>query len=70
MADKCTPKTRLIRVWMPVSFIEQRGGRGEEVKSPFILQNISLLAPHQEGDVLISYFLQPFTGGQCQNASL
>ena len=26
------PKIHLIRVWMPVSFIEQRGGGGEEVK--------------------------------------
>ena len=23
---------RLLRAWMPVSFIEQRGGEGEEVK--------------------------------------
>ena len=27
-----SPKNHLIRVWMSVSFIEQRGGGGEEVK--------------------------------------
>ena len=27
-----SPKSHLIGVWMPVSFIEQRGGGGEEVK--------------------------------------
>ena len=50
-------------VWMPVSFIEQRGGGGEEVKwkRPFILQNISWHGLHGGGDVLISSFLQPFT---------
>ena len=27
-----SPKNHLMGVWMPVSFIEQRGGGGEEVK--------------------------------------
>ena len=55
---------------MPVSFAEHRRGVGEEVKRPLILPNISWLGQHQGGDVFISPFLQPFTGGQGQGVSL
>ena len=48
---------------MPVSFIKQRGGGDEEVNRPQVLQNICWLGQHRGQDVLISSFLQSFTGG-------
>lgn len=55
---------------MPVSFTEHRGGAGEEVKRPLILPNFSWLGQHRGGCVLISPFLQPFTGGRGQGVRL
>ena len=45
---------------MPGSFTEKRGKGGEERS----LANISWNVQPQGGNVLISSFLQPFTGGQ------
>ena len=64
------PKNHFIGVWMPVSFIEQMGRRwGSKVKRPFVLQNLFPRLAWGR-DVLISSFLQPFTGGQGQNVCL
>ena len=46
-----------VSVWMPASFIEQKGRRERKVKWQLILQNISWLDQHQGGDVLIYSFL-------------
>ena len=54
----------LIGVWMPASFIEQRGEQA--MKSS---QKAIYLAK-LERDVFISSFLQPFTSGQGQTVSL
>ena len=59
-------KNHLIRVWMPVSFIESERETqwGCKVKGPSVLRNISWNDQPQWGDVLVSFFLQPWTGGQ------
>ena len=53
-----------VSVWMPASFIEQRGEQA--MKSS---QKAIYLAK-LERDVFISSFLQPFTSGQGQTVSL
>ena len=50
----------LIRVWMPDSFIEQRGRESEEIK---LKRHLSCKI---EGDVFIFSFLQSFIGELCQ----
>ena len=59
-----SPRNHLSRVWMPVSFTEQRGRGGEEVKEkrPFILQN-------RRGCVDF-FFSAAILRGQGQNVSL
>ena len=61
-----SPKNHLLWVWMPVSFIASERERrwGSKVKGPSVLQNISWNDQPRGEDVLVSFFLQPFTGGQ------
>ena len=44
-----SPRNHLIGVWMPVSFIAQRGGGDEEVKRPYVLQISPGMASLREG---------------------
>ena len=65
MADERLQRTILWGLDASFFYRTERGRRwGSKVKRPFILQNISSHGLPQGGDVLISSFLQPFTGGQ------
>ena len=54
----------LIGVWMPASFIEQRGEQTRKSSQK------AIYLAKLERDVFISSFLQPFTSGQGQTVSL
>ena len=64
--DNNVLENHLIGVWMPVSFIEQRGG-GSKIKRPLSLAEY-LLAWPASGQGCVSFFLQPVTGGPGQNS--
>ena len=65
-------KNHLIGVWMPVSFTDSERERRwrSKVKRAISLANIPWNGQPPWGDVLVSSFLQPFTGGQGQTVSL
>ena len=61
----------LIRVWMPVSFIEKRGKEvRKKSKKGVNCANISWNMQTRNRDVLSSSFSQPFSSGQGQASSL